>query len=187
MRDCSSVPGKLFFLSNLLNKICFKNNKNRPWFFVNMALIYAAQKFTKKDYMLALSSSVFTFSWEWTSLPGENHHWKPLVLANHGDLDFISEATDLTKHYPTLVLGTYMPWRQYHLSSFSLWIEYVLLQLHRTLKHIFSSEWPWTRWMKHLPGKMRHSTHIHIIFSHWLWPGKEDMTHLRKITLRELL
>lgn len=73
----------------------------------------------KWDDMLTLSSSIFKCSWEETYLPGESHHRKPLVLANHRDLDFISEATEPANHHPALLLGTHMPCRQYHLNSFS--------------------------------------------------------------------
>ena len=95
----------------------------------------------KQDYMLTLSTSIFTFTWKWTSLPGENHHWKPPDLADHRDLDFINEATELTKHHHTLVLGACMPCRTYHLSSFSLLNQCVFPQLCRTLKPILSSKW----------------------------------------------
>lgn len=95
----------------------------------------------KQDYMLTLSTSIFIFSWKWTSLPGENHHWKPPDLADHRDLDFINEATELTKHHHTLILGAYMPCRTYHLNSFSLLNQCVFPQLFRTLKPILSSKW----------------------------------------------
>ena len=71
-----------------------------------------------------------------------NYHWKPPDLADHRDLNFISESTELTKHHVTHVLDTHTPWRPCHLSSFSLSNQCVLPQLCRTLKHILSSKRP---------------------------------------------
>lgn len=127
----------------------------------------------KQDYMLTLSGSIFTHSWEETSLPGENCHWRPLVLVNHRDLDFINEAIELAKHHPILLLGTHIPCRRNHFSKFLLSTQHVFPQLWEHSNLYFLQSDSWMSWMKPPPRETRHSRQKCFAVSYWLCSRRE--------------
>ena len=130
------------------------------------------QNLPKQDYALTLSSSIFISSWQWTSLPEENCHWKPLVLAIHRDLNFI-RTHQTSPHASTGHIDAVetIPSQQFFIPD--PMHPSTTLQNTQVLKYqndpgISLMKPPWRKYYQ-----LRHSRHTCFIFSHWLLSGRE--------------